>query len=183
MKAMAQPIIVITGFMGAGKTTVAAALARLRSCSMIDLDRFIAAREGRDARRIIEADGEPRFRHIETRALREALDAEGAHVIALGGGAWTIERNRQLVFERKACAVWLDAPFDLCWRRIKSADETRPLARDEAQALELYRSRRQLYALAPLRIEADESSSPEELATRIEAAIKLNEQGRQHIND
>jgi shikimate kinase len=174
MNATAPTIIVITGFMGAGKTTVAAALARLRGCSMIDLDSFIAARVGRDARRIIETDGEPRFRQIETRALRAALnDAEAARVIALGGGAWTIKRNRQLVCEREACVVWLDAPFDLCWRRIKSATEARPLARDEAQALELYQQRRKLYALAHLRIEADESSSPEELAANIEAAINI----------
>jgi len=174
MTATAPTIIVITGFMGAGKTTVAAALARLRGCSMIDLDSFIAARVGRGARQIIETDGEPRFRQIETGALRAALDdAEDGLVIALGGGAWTLERNRQLVSERKACAVWLDAPFDLCWRRIRRAVAARPLARDEAQALELYRQRRQLYALARLRIEADESSSPEELAAIIEAAINI----------
>ena len=176
---MAQPMIVITGFMGAGKTTVAAALARLLDCSMIDLDYFITAREGRGPREIIEADGEPRFRHIETLALGEALADKDARVIALGGGAWTIESNRQLVTERAACSVWLDAPFAVCWRRIISSDEARPLARDEAQAFELYERRRESYALAGFRIEAGDDSSPEQLALRIEAAVKLFQQSRE----
>jgi shikimate kinase len=180
MKANAQPCIVITGFMGAGKTTVASALARLLDCALIDLDRFIALREGRGAREIIDADGEPHFRQLETRALRKALDTEDARIIALGGGAWTIERNQQLLHERKAITVWLDAPFELCWRRIISAHEARPLARDERQALELYQRRRDVYALADLRIAANESSSPEQLAVRIKRAVKLIEpkQGR-----
>ncbi|MDX6694544.1 MAG: shikimate kinase [Blastocatellia bacterium] len=173
MKATAQPLIVITGFMGAGKTTVAAALARLRACSMIDLDGFIAAREGRGPREIIDEDGEPRFRQIESGALRAALAMDEARVIALGGGAWTIEGNRQLLREREAFVVWLDAPFALCWRRIMKAAGARPLARDEALALELYQKRRELYALARLRVEADERSSPSQLAAGIEAEVKL----------
>ena len=60
--------VVITGFMGAGKTTVAAALAERLGCRAIDLDEFTAGREGRTAQMIIDEDGEPRFREIETEA-------------------------------------------------------------------------------------------------------------------
>ena len=170
MNAKARPII-IAGFMGAGKTAVAAALARRLTCEMIDLDRFIEERVGRCAQAIIDEEGEPRFRELESERLREALEMDGARVIALGGGAWTIERNRALIKERGGFTVWLDVPFDLCWRRIRSTGGTRPLARDEAQARELYQARRPLYALAELHVEADERSSVKKLAARIAAEM------------
>src|SRR5918911_223736 len=97
--------VVITGFMGAGKTTVAGALAERLGRRALDLDEFIAGREGRTAQTIIDEDGEQRFRELETEALREALETD-AGVIALGGGTWTIERNRALVAEHTVLTVW-----------------------------------------------------------------------------
>ena len=160
--------IVITGFMGAGKTTVAAALARLLRRPLVDLDRFIAAREGRSARQIIDEDGEQKFREVESRALRSALDEGSAPaVIALGGGAWTISANRALVAERRSLTVWLDAPFELCWHRIARAPEARPLARDPAGARRLYDERRAFYDQAMLRVEVTEGKTTEAIAAEI----------------
>ncbi|MCA1850337.1 MAG: AAA family ATPase, partial [Acidobacteria bacterium] len=122
--------IIITGFMGAGKTTVAAALARRLGCGHIDLDELIAEREGRTIREMFERDGESGFREAETRALRDTLENTEACVIALGGGAWTLERNRALIAEHEGYAVWLDVPFEVCWRRITRGGEVRPLAHD-----------------------------------------------------
>ncbi len=114
------PRIVITGFMCAGKTTVARALAARLNCAWLDLDEFIAARHGRTAAAIIDADGEPRFRKLETEALRAALDSN-ARIIALGGGAWSVARNRALTAQHACVVIWLDAPFELCWQRITAA--------------------------------------------------------------
>ncbi|HKC62661.1 MAG TPA: shikimate kinase, partial [Pyrinomonadaceae bacterium] len=121
----ARPIV-ITGFMAAGKTTVAASLARKLSCSMIDLDEFITGREGRTPQEIIDEDGEQHFREIENKALRDALETKRARIIALGGGAWMIPANRARILEHNGFTVWLDAPFDLCWRRVESQSNTRP---------------------------------------------------------
>ena len=165
--------IVITGFMCAGKTTVAAALASRLDCAMIDLDARVTEIEHRTPQQIIETDGEARFREIEVRALRDTLENTDAYVIALGGGAWTIERNRALVIEHDCLVVWLDAPFALCWRRIEATKDTRPLARDHDQTRRLYDERRALYALAALRIEIDErNADPNETATRIIITIE-----------
>ena len=100
----ARPII-ITGFMAAGKTTVAAALARRLSRSMIDLDEFIAKSEGRTAQGIIDEGGEQHFREIESKALRDALETEHVRIIALGGGAWMIPLNRALIKEHEGFTV------------------------------------------------------------------------------
>jgi len=145
--------IVIVGFMGCGKTTVGEALARRLGREMIDLDSFIAKREGRSPAEIIEQDGESAFREIETRTLRHALENCDARVIALGGGAWTIETNRVLVAEHDCLSVWLDAPFELCWERINSVtNNVRPLAPDRAAAKKLFDNRRLCYEMSGFRV-------------------------------
>ncbi len=155
---MSQPRrIVITGFMGAGKTTLARELARVLACDAVDLDEFITAREGRSPRELIDEEGEAAFRAIESRALGVVLATQAARVVALGGGAWTIERNRAAVKAEPGCfTVWLDAPFELCWERIAvpaGGDGGRPLARERERALALYDERRSLYGLADARVE------------------------------
>src|SRR5437016_7712022 len=152
--------IVIVGFMGCGKTTVARALAQRLGCEMIDLDSFITEREGRTPAEIIEEDGEPAFREIETHTLREALERDDARVIALGGGAWTVAANRALVAQHDCLSVWLDAPFELCWKRITANPRTiRPLAPNRETAQELHRSRQASYLLAELRVDATKGLS------------------------
>jgi shikimate kinase len=159
--------IFIIGFMGAGKTTVASALARLADCGMIDLDSFITEREGRTPQQFINEDGEAHFREIESSALRAALEDEAARVVALGGGTWTLEQNRMLIAEHGGFTVWLDAPFELCWRRIKRGRSLRPLARDHEQAHRLYDERRSLYALAALHVQVTAERSAEDIVTEI----------------
>lgn len=165
-------LIVITGFMGSGKSTVARALAsRLRS-SMIDLDSEILKREGRTAQQIIEEDDEPLFRDIETRILRDVLQEKFAGVISLGGGAWVLEGNRDLIAAAKGISVWLDAPFNLCWQRILAGDEVRPLAKNEQEALDLFNKRRDTYAKASLRVEATKNKTADEIAAEIVEALE-----------
>lgn len=160
------PRIIITGFMGAGKTTVARALAARLDCAWLDLDDFIAARNGRSVHAIIATDGEARFREFETEALGAAL-ATAAHVIALGGGTWTIARNRALLAQSDAVIIWLDAPFELCWQRITSDDLVRPFAPDCAQARARYDERRAAYQLAAHHIRVNAELSADQLVTEI----------------
>jgi shikimate kinase len=169
------PSILITGFMGAGKSTVAAALARALDCSMIDLDQFVAEREERSVPLLIDESGEEYFRRAETLALREALESKRARIIALGGGTWTIERNREIILACGGLTVWLDAPFELCWQRIALAGDTRPLARDKEEAQRLFRARRALYEQAALRVQVNEVSSTNQLVSEITLALSQRE--------
>jgi shikimate kinase len=177
--ARTQPTIVLTGFMGAGKTTVAAALSRRLGCAMADLDSLIAKREGRAPQAIIEEHGEGRFRELESEALRSLLEEAGrARVVALGGGTWTVARNRALIGEHHGFTVWLDAPFELCWRRILGEGGSRPLGRDYDTARALYDGRRAIYDEAALRIEVSEVKTAEALAAEIaEALSRFTEEG------
>lgn len=163
--------IVIVGFMGCGKTSVAKALAVRFGCEMSDLDSFITAREGRSPAEIIEQDGESAFREIETRALQDVLEQNEARIVALGGGAWTIESNRALLARHNCLSIWLDVPFEVCWERIKSSDRNRPLAPDRESAQKLYESRRAIYELAQLRIKSSDHLMPNEVVTAIERSL------------
>jgi shikimate kinase len=158
--------ILMIGFMGTGKSTVARALALKLDCLAVDLDALITAQEGRSPGEIIEEDGEKKFREIETQMLRKTLTEGLTRIIALGGGAWTIARNRKLAEDHGAFTVWLDAPFELCWKRIEEEKEARPLAPSREVAKKLYRERYAIYELAAARIVVAEKDSAEEIATR-----------------
>jgi shikimate kinase len=161
-----DPRIVIVGFMGSGKSTVAEALARQLGCEAVDLDSFINERKGRSPAEIIAQEGERAFRKIETEALRSVLEKEAA-VLALGGGTWAIEANRGLVAEHGCLSVWLDAPFELCWERIVSSETVRPLAPDLATAEKLFETRRASYELSERRLKISKEDSPGMLADKI----------------
>jgi shikimate kinase len=170
---MSRRAVVITGFMGAGKTTVGRALARLLGAPFVDLDDAVRELEGRGPRELIDEEGEDYFREAETRALRRVLESGTARVVATGGGAWTIERNRSLVAEHGCLSVWLDAPFDLCLRRIdtEGARDARPFARDAERARQLYAERLAAYQQADVRVCVSEGRGAEELAAEIAAAL------------
>ena len=163
--------IVLVGFMGCGKTTVGQELARRLGGDFIDLDTFIAENIGRTPAEIIRDDGEPAFRSIETRALEEVLRERGVRVIALGGGAWTMPANRTLVENQNCLSIWLDGPFELCWKRISAeGNPTRPLAPDRETARKLYEERHAAYRLAQLRIDVGTDKGLAEILVEISRA-------------
>jgi shikimate kinase len=162
------PPIVITGFMGCGKSKIASALAKHLNVSIIDLDESITARTGRTPAQLIDEDGEPAFRRIETDTLREVLQSGEAGVIALGGGAWIEAANRELIDQYKCSSVWLDVPFEVCWARIEYAAEDRPLGRTKAQAAALYKRRRPVYQLANTHVPVRGSEDLDDLVLLLE---------------
>jgi shikimate kinase len=170
-------LVVIVGFMGAGKTTVARELARLLHGRAIDLDELISKHEHRSAGEIIEQSGEAEFRRIETETLSQFLNEESsdsqARVIALGGGTWTLQRNRDLIHEHKGFTIWLDAVFELCWERIQACGGERPLARDEHPARMLHAERRPQYALAEVHVEVTMNKSTEDICVEMAEALRI----------
>ena len=142
--------------MGCGKTKLARELARRLDAVMVDLDDQITKRAGRSPAQLIDEDGEPAFRAIETDTLRHVLQEGAARVIALGGGAWIQKANRQLVHQYLCVSIWLDGPFDMCWTRIEGSQEDRPLGRTRDQAFALYQQRRPVYELATIHVPVHE---------------------------
>ncbi|MGH9853738.1 MAG: shikimate kinase [Blastocatellia bacterium] len=166
-----QSPIFLLGFMASGKSTVGPALAAKLDRQFIDLDRVIEAKVGRPIAELIAREGEERFRQIETETLREAA-SHGFAIIAPGGGAITRVENRELMW-RLGTTVWLDAPFDLCWRRIQKDGATRPLAPDEASARARYEQRLPLYRQASIHIPISQSQAPDDISGTIIEKLKL----------
>lgn len=167
----------ITGFMGCGKSRAARELAHRLNVPMVDLDEQITAHVGRSPAQLIVEDGEAAFRAVETEALRHVLQGGAARVIALGGGAWIQEMNRELVAQYDCLSVWLDVPFETCWARIEAAKEDRPLGRTMDQAFTLYQQRRPVYQLARLHIAAGDESC-DEFVSRIASLHSLEHERR-----
>jgi shikimate kinase len=157
--------------MGCGKSKIARALARRLDVAVVDLDDIITARQGRTPAQLITEDGERAFRAIETNTLHETLKTIPAGVIALGGGAWIEEANRELIDLYSCLSIWLDVPFEVCWGRIKTSTEDRPLGRTREQALKLYERRKPIYQLAAIHVERMPDEDLEAFISRIEHKI------------
>ncbi len=164
--------VVLTGFMGAGKTTVGRLLADRLGWPFVDLDQEIEAKAGRSIREIFEREGEAVFRRVERELLVEALALDPV-VIAAGGGTLTFSENLERA-RAQAMVVWLNPDFATLARRIGGTGKPdRPLFRDEVGALALYRDRLPAYALSDLRVDVAAEERAEEVAARI--ALRLTE--------
>jgi shikimate kinase len=163
--------------MGCGKTEVARTLARRFNLALVDLDQRIAEQHGRTAAQLIVEEGEPAFRAIETETLRELLQEGAAGVIALGGGAWITAANREIIQQHQGVSVWLDTPFELCWQRIESSPQERPLGRTRAQAEQLYGERRAVYQLAAIHLPVLPHETTAELVARLEVDLERRRRG------
>jgi len=146
--------VALIGFMGAGKTTVGQELARRLNWRFADLDQLIESREGRTIPQIFQAEGEAGFRALEHGVLAESLavPGSGSTVLALGGGAFVVEKVRALLRERQVPAVWLDAPAEELFRRCEQPEVVRPLRRDPEQFTKLYEQRLSSYRQADLHV-------------------------------
>jgi len=137
---------VLIGFMGAGKSTVAARLAEQRGASPLDSDALLAERFGHSVAREFEFHGEESFRADEEKLVCELLDdASTRDVLALGGGSVLSGRVREALAGH--LTVLLDSDPVLAWERIHTSQDgaERPLARDREAFLALHSERSALY--------------------------------------
>ena len=131
--------LVLIGFMGAGKSTLA------RSLDGVDTDDLLADRAGESVEAHFDRVGEAAFRATEREVIAAALDS-GAHVVALGGGA--VESELDLAGHTVA---WLEVQEEVAWER--AAGQSRPLARDRAAFGERFERRAPRYeALADIHV-------------------------------
>ena len=164
--------LVLTGFMGAGKTTVGRLLADRIGWDFLDLDAYIESRTGMSVPSIFAEHGERHFRQLESQALASAL---GRHdiVLALGGGAPESLTNRLLIEQTPDTAtIFLDAPFptlfDRCMMQalnpgqLANPAQARPVLADPAVAEARFLTRQPIYRrLARLTLSTDNLTADE----------------------
>ena len=132
--------IALVGFMGAGKSASARALAEALGEPAIDADASIEDDAGSSVAELFESEGEGGFRAREERIVLDLLDRGG--IVALGGGAVGSERVRAAL--RDHVTVWCDAELEVAWERA-SRNDKRPLARDRGEFERRFGERRPLY--------------------------------------
>ena len=152
----------LVGFMGAGKTTVAAVLGRRLGWRTEDVDERIEARERRSVSAIFAKEGEAYFRQAEREVLHELLPERNV-IIATGGGTFVDPDNRALMLSDGAVA-WLDLPLSRVIERIPP-DGRRPLAADPIRMEQMYLRRRVAYTDAHVRLDA--TAPADEVAERL----------------
>jgi shikimate kinase len=158
--------VVLVGFMGCGKTTVGAEVARLLGWDFEDMDDVLERRMGATIADAFRDRGEPYFRAQEAALARE-LETRTRTVVAAGGGAFAIAGTRESL-QKGALTVWLRCGLDTVLRRVP-LDGSRPLALDRATIGRLFAQREPFYTLADRQVDA--ALGPPEAVARAVVAL------------
>lgn len=157
--------LILTGFMGSGKSSVGRELATLLRRPFIDLDKYIEKQTGLTITEIFAHRGETSFRRLEQQALQAVLTYPPM-VLATGGGTIINEDNRRLM-QNRGYIVFLDASGDTIMKRT-GASHSRPLLLTgdktvsdkfrQQKIKDLLSERRPFYELCHLKILSDNLS-------------------------
>ncbi len=161
--------IILVGFMGSGKTTVARILSQRHNMRFLDTDKLIEKKERLTVKEIFDKKGEKYFRELERKVIdNEILFCENC-VIATGGGMPCFFDNMEKLKE-KGWVVFLNLPFEDILKRVKGNDK-RPLFKDQQRAYRLYSERMDCYRRAHFTV--DVTNSKEDAVRKIEELVFL----------
>ncbi len=163
--------IVLTGFMGTGKTEVGRELSNILGWKLVDVDDEIVKSKGMSINELFSAFGEPAFRDIETEAIKK-MSVYKSVIISTGGGAVLRQENMD-VLRKNGIIVCLTASPEIILERTGNSDE-RPLLRAEnplEKIRELLDFRKPFYEKADIVIET-ENRTPRQIAGDIIERIK-----------
>jgi len=143
---MRKKNIILIGFMGVGKGTIARALVRNSDYFAIDTDDIIESIENMKIKRIFEKKGEPYFRALEQKCALWCEHNLNGTLISTGGGF-----HKQKNIKNIGTVIYLQASFDGIMKRLKNAPNSkakfkkRPLLKDIDKAKEIYEQRTSEY--------------------------------------
>jgi len=164
--------IILTGFMGTGKTAVGRELSRILDMKLIDADTEIEKSEKITINEIFKQFGEPRFREIETDMIRKLSESKNT-IISTGGGAVLKQENMDIL-RKNGVIVCLTASPETIFERT-STNNDRPLLQVEnplKKINELLNFRKPFYEKADVMIDT-EGKPPLRIAEEIIEKVKV----------
>ncbi|GAB6011773.1 shikimate kinase [Viscerimonas tarda] len=167
----------IIGYMGAGKTTLGRALAKIERLEFIDLDLFIESKYQKSIARLFEEYGETGFREIESAALKDVADFENI-IVSTGGGTPCFFDNMALM-NAKGTTIYLKVSPERLAKRLNKHKDKRPLIKNKSEIelldfVSVTLSKRELfYNRASVIFETEEFESKEEIPQCIEKLRKI----------
>ncbi len=163
--------IVLTGFMGSGKSTVGPLVARQLGWKFVDADDVIAAEASSTIPEIFALEGEVAFRERE-RATIARLAGEEALVLALGGGAIENDATRVLLSTApETLLVHLEVELATTLARCRGTEHLRPILADQENLASRYQRRLPLYRTAHVSIAVD-ALTPQQVVQAIVNAAR-----------
>ena len=159
--------IVLIGFMGAGKSTIARELCKQHGLDIVEMDETIEAREKMPISEIFAAKGEPYFRELETNLLIE-MQSKAGQVISCGGGVPMREQN-VIEMKKNGSVFLLTAAPETIYNRVKDS-HNRPLLENNMSVeyiKELMEKRRDKYEAAADHLISVDDRSVEEICAEI----------------
>lgn len=160
--------IFLTGFMGAGKTTVGAELSKKLNLPAVDTDHLIEESAGKPIKEIFKEEGEAAFRLLETKTLKE-VPLENI-IVTTGGGLVISPENRRYMLETGA-VVYLECHIDTLYERLLN-DTDRPLIQEKTKEdiHDIYKGRMAFYEECTIKVDTSNktlSEITEEIAERL----------------
>ncbi|MDR1396665.1 MAG: hypothetical protein LBJ14_02900 [Desulfarculales bacterium] len=147
--------IYLTGFMGAGKSSVGVALAAMLKRPCLEMDEQISRQFKMPVAEIFTRHGEEAFRAAESALLGKIAAASVPCIVSTGGGTVMSEENRRLM-DKSGLRVFLDINVPVLRKRMREGEiRRRPLWQNQEQAEKLWQKRYPLYDSAPLRMDGD----------------------------
>lgn len=162
--------IVLTGFMGSGKSTAGPLLAARMGWRFVDADDVIEAEAGVRIAEIFAREGEAVFRRRERDAIAR-LAAQDGLVLALGGGAIETAETRDLLLHAPGTLlVHLQVELATTLKRCGGTEQTRPVLADQTNLTARYERRLPLYRMAHVSIATD-GLTPDEVAAAVVESV------------
>lgn len=169
--------IYLTGFMGVGKSTIGAILAKQFNFINLDTDTLIEAKESQSVSEVFATKGEAHFRKKECETVLELSSSTNANetIISLGGGALVNENNLKVITD-SGLLIYLSAEVKNILARVSAQEGVRPLLANlneeekTKKITELLAARKIYYQKAPIEIPTDHLG-PEEICFNLISSI------------
>jgi shikimate kinase len=168
--------IILLGYMGCGKSTIARCLAKSKRVNFIDLDYYIEEKEQLSIKEIFSTKGEIYVRLQESIYLKEIIETKDNYILSLGGGTPCYANNMNTLLESKILSIYLRANIPTLVNRLEKEKSSRPLIADLTEEKLIEYIGKHLFERAPFYEQSNfkinvNGKSVLEIATEIEAVL------------